>query len=101
MTRRGLSNAAAPDAHWRGEQALWGAVVLQAMEDIASLPLHSLDYAAAVDFLTAGGWWREGRTNIADCIAVHADDLERAGRRQIAARLAADRTAAAVEPVQS
>ena len=80
----------APDTRGHGETALWGGVVLQAMDDIASLPLASLDYAAAVAFFTAGGWWQEGRTDIADCIGVHPDILERAGRRAIAARRAAE-----------
>lgn len=69
-----------------GDHALWGAVVTQALEDVANAPAGSFVYGEAVAFFTRRGEWGEGRTNVADAIGVHADDLERSGRRIIALR---------------
>jgi hypothetical protein len=65
-----------------GERALWAAVVLQAIHDLDDDP-RSLIYSDAVAFFTGTSEWRRSRTDIADSIGVHADDLERCGRRLI------------------
>ena len=69
-----------------GSRALWSAVVLQAKGDIEAEPINSVEYAQAVAFFTGGGEWAHGRANIADFLDIHPDDLERCGRRWIAAR---------------
>jgi hypothetical protein len=71
------------DQHYRG---LWGAVVLQARDDIQSEPLRSNEYAQAVAFFTSGGQWANTRTMIGDFLDLHRDDLEAFGRRSINAR---------------
>jgi hypothetical protein len=68
-----------------GEHALWTAVVLQAIHDLDH-ERRSTEYTDAVAFFTGTGEWRRSRTDIADRIGVHADDLERCGRRLIDAR---------------
>jgi hypothetical protein len=68
------------DQHYRG---LWGAVVLQARDDIQSEPLRSNEYAQAVAFFTGGGEWANTRTMIGDFLDLHRDDLEAFGRRSI------------------
>ena len=70
----------------QGGRALWSAVVLQAKSDIETEPMDSVDYAQAVAFFTGGGEWAHGRANVADFLDLHPDDLERCGRRWIAAR---------------
>jgi hypothetical protein len=77
-----------------GERALWAAVVLQAIHDLDH-ERGSLEYTNAVAFFTGNGEWRRSRTDIADRIGVHADDLERCGRRLIDAHKIPD-----VVPVQ-
>jgi hypothetical protein len=67
---------------------LWGAVVLQAREDVRLQPLHSIEYDQAVAFFIGGGEWAGMRTVIGDFIGVHADNLEAVGRQFINERLA-------------
>jgi hypothetical protein len=59
---------------------LWGAVILQAKEDIRHQPLCSIEYEQAVAFFTGSGEWAEMRTVISDFVEVHRDDLESVGR---------------------
>ena len=70
------------------DRALWSAVVLQAIADVESESLGSVEYAQAAGFLTGGGAWRESRVAIADMLHLHADDIKRIGQRRIAARQA-------------
>ena len=81
----------------QGDRALWSAVVQQAMDDLNEAPFGSTDHATAVAFFIGGGDWRQSRTDIADRIGIHADDLERCGRRLIEAR----RVAAGIPAVPS
>jgi len=69
-----------------GYRALWGAAVLQAKEDVEHQPFNSIAYDQAVAFFVGGGAWAESRSALADCLEVHPDDIERVGRRCIAAR---------------
>jgi len=69
-----------------GYRALWGAAVLQAKADVEQQPIGSIDYDYAVAFFVGGGAWAESRAALADCLDVHPDDIERVGRRCIAAR---------------
>ncbi len=69
-----------------GYRALWGAAVLQAKEDVERQPFNSIAYDQAVAFFVGGGAWAESRSALADCLDVHPDDIERVGRRCIAAR---------------
>ena len=72
-----------PEPHCRG---LWSSVVLQAIEDIESQPMQSLDFANAVAFFTRSGTWAKSRTIIEDFLDMHRDELEAIGRRCIDAR---------------
>ena len=72
----------------QGEVALWSAVVHQAYVDLMDAPLGSFPHKDAVAFCTSGGTWRESRINIADMIGINADDIERGGRKVMAARIA-------------
>jgi len=67
--------------------ALWASVVQQALEDVDYEQLHSVIWNQACAFFVDGGTWAEGRQNIADILGVHPDEIERAGRRTINARL--------------
>ena len=69
-------------------RGLWSSVVLQALEDIESQPMQSLDFADAVAFFTRSGPWAGSRTVIADFLDMHRDQLEGIGRRCITARIA-------------
>lgn len=64
----------------QGDRALWAAVVQQAIDDLDAPP-DSLERADAVAFFTGRGEWRQSRIDIADRLGIHADDLERCGRR--------------------
>jgi hypothetical protein len=75
------------DQNYRG---LWGAVVLQAKDDIQNGPLRSIEYAQAVAFFTGAGEWAHTRTMIGDFLELHRDDLEAFGRRCIYERLKAE-----------
>jgi hypothetical protein len=75
----------------RNHRELWGAVVLQAREDIRVLPLDSIEYAQAVAFFTGAGEWAEMRTMISDFLELHRDDLEIGGRRFINERRSLER----------
>lgn len=86
-----------------GERALWAAVVQQAIDDLDT-DRNSLEHTDAVSFFTSGGEWRQARIDIADRLGIHADDLERCGRRimaelGIAEIIPAPRVAAASVPV--
>lgn len=72
------------------DAALWAAVIQQARDDLADCEINSIEYGQAVAFFTHGGTWGESRAAIADYLAIHADDIERAGKRWIAARERAD-----------
>jgi hypothetical protein len=85
-----MSDTDAPTHPGHGERALWIAVVLRAVADIASEPLGSVEYNDATVFFTAGGEWAFSRSAVAGHVDLHPDDLERAGRRCIAARRAAE-----------
>jgi hypothetical protein len=76
------------DVHNQHCRELWGAVVLQAKEDIRLQPIDSIAYDQAVAFFTASGEWGEMRMVIADFLEMHRDDLEAAGRGFINARRA-------------
>ena len=67
-------------------RGLWASVVLQALDDIWSRPMASLDYREAVDFFTGSGAWAESRTTIGDFLELHRDDLTMLGKRCIDAR---------------
>jgi hypothetical protein len=67
-------------------RGLWTSVVLQALEDIKSQPLQSLDFADAVAFFTRSGSWAGWRATIADFLDMPRDELEAIGRRCIDAR---------------
>jgi hypothetical protein len=69
-----------------GYRGLWASVVLQALDDIWSRPMASLDYSQAVAFFTGAGTWAEARTIIGDFLEFHGDDLEALGKRCIDAR---------------
>jgi hypothetical protein len=69
------------------DRALWSAVVLQAKDDVASLPMASLEHHAAVSFLTSdAAGWAQARTEVARHLHAHADDIRRAGEAWVKAR---------------
>lgn len=70
------------------ERRLWAAVVHQAAHDL-ECPVDSAEYHKAESFFLADGKWAIKRTEIADHLDVHGDDLARYGRRLINARRAA------------
>jgi hypothetical protein len=74
----------------RSYRVLWAQVVLQAKEDLVEEPIGSLLYNDAKAFFLSGGEWARSRTNIADCLEMHPDDLGRCGKRWIAERRARD-----------
>jgi hypothetical protein len=65
---------------------LWASVVLQALDDVWSRPMATLDYREAVDFFTGSGAWAESRMAIGDFLELHRDDLTMLGKRCIDAR---------------
>jgi hypothetical protein len=66
---------------------LWCAVVLQAREDIETLPIGSTDYEAATAFLTSNAaYWRHSRNEIAAHIGVDGDALKKVGTAWVIAR---------------
>jgi hypothetical protein len=67
---------------WRYRD-LWGAVVLQAKEDIENAQLDSIEFTQAVAFFISSGEWAKNRTAIGDFLDLHRDDLEKLGRRCI------------------
>jgi hypothetical protein len=67
-------------------RALWSAAVMQAKADVEHQPFESIGYDQAVAFFIGGGAWAESRLALADCLELHPGDLERVGRRCIAAR---------------
>jgi hypothetical protein len=72
-----------------GDQALWSAVVQQALNDLDFEPYGSQLYVAATAFLLrCEGEWAASRAAIADQLNLHADDLRHAGQRHLAERLA-------------
>jgi hypothetical protein len=73
-----------------GERALWVASLQQSIDDIADEPLGSTEYGDAAAFFTGGGEWAISRSAVAGHIDLHSDDLERCGRRCIAARRVAE-----------
>jgi hypothetical protein len=73
-----------------GERALWVASLQQSIDDIADEPLGSTEYDDAAAFFTGGGEWALSRSAVAGHIDLHPDDLERCGRRCIAARRVAE-----------
>jgi hypothetical protein len=73
-----------------GERALWVASLQQSIDDIADEPRGSIEYDDATAFFTGGGEWALSRSAVAGHIDLHPDDLERCGRRCIAARRIAD-----------
>jgi hypothetical protein len=85
-------------------QRLWLGVVEQALEDLMEEPWHSLLQSQAASFFMDGGPWGERRQAIADHLGMHADDLRRVGRAQLAARQAREPAppvpAARVRPFQ-
>jgi len=76
----------------RSYRVLWAQVVLQAKEDLVEEPIGSLLYNDAKAFFLSGGEWARSRTNIADCLEMHPDDLGRCGKRWIAERRARDQS---------
>lgn len=71
-----------------GERELWAAVVLQARDDVQQEPFDSVAYTAAAAFFASPGDWASSRQAIADCLALHVDDLTRMGRRALNLRRA-------------
>jgi hypothetical protein len=69
-----------------GERTLWVSVVLQASEDLDTCDRLTLDYAQALSFFFGRGDWRRSRADIAECVGLHVDDLQRLGRQTLAAR---------------
>ena len=80
-----MTEPISPELSYRG---LWTSVVLQAVEDIVSQPMQSLDFADAVAFFTRSGPWAGSRAIIADFLDMHRDELEGIGRRCINTRIA-------------
>lgn len=71
-------------------RALWAAVVLQAVEDVRSTVIGSIEFDHAAAFLTATGAWAESRAAIADCLDCHPDQILRSGARYVAERRVAE-----------
>jgi hypothetical protein len=68
------------------ERTLWTQVVLQARDDLADADRLSFNFNQAYAFFTGRHDWRRSREDIAECIGLHVDDLERLGRQTLAAR---------------
>lgn len=69
------------------DRDLWAAVVLQARDDVAELPIDSVEYLSAVSFLTSETrYWRAARADIAAHLLLHGDDIRRAGLKWVNAR---------------
>jgi hypothetical protein len=78
---------------------LWSAMLLIAVADIRDQEYNSLDYLQSVEFFTAtSGAWASWRVEVAEMLELHADDLKRLGRTEIAAREARDPPPIRVEP---
>jgi hypothetical protein len=70
---------------------LWAAVVMQAKEDVEDLPVGSVDYQAAVAFLTSpSAYWQQARADIAAHLMIHGDDIRHAGQRWVITRRRAE-----------
>jgi hypothetical protein len=66
-------------------------MLLVAVGDIRDQQYDSLDYMQSVQFFTAtSGAWASWRAEVAEMLELHADDLKRLGRAEIAAREARD-----------
>lgn len=66
-------------------------MLLIAVSDIRDQPYDSTDYAQSNLFFTAAsGQWAAWRAEVAEMLDLHADDLRRLGRAEIAAREARD-----------
>jgi hypothetical protein len=87
-------------SYGQNERALWTAVVLKALDDIANEPLDSTDYTDAGHFFTSGGEWAASRADIALHLDFHPDDLARAGRNSINQRRVADGMPAEIVPAK-
>jgi len=62
-------------------------MLLIAVSDIRDEPYDSTDYTQSALFFTApAGSWASWRAEVAEMIDLHADDLRRLGRAEIAAR---------------
>lgn len=73
------------------ERVLWLAVIAEAVADIKSEPIGSVDYDAACEFFVARtGEWARSRADLAQLIGYHGDDLRRAGVAHINARRASE-----------
>lgn len=76
-----------PQDSFEQDQALWASVVLQAKDDIESLPFGSPDYeAAAAFFVGTSAYWRRGRSEIAEHLGTTGDTLKRIGTAWVIAR---------------
>jgi hypothetical protein len=72
---------------YEGDRALWAAVVAQARDDIAELPIGSTDYNAAVAFFTSpAAYWRHGRDEVGDHLGLTGETLRVAGTAWVIAR---------------
>lgn len=68
------------------DQGLWSAVVWQALNDAATLPLGSPQYDEAIGFLTSQRpYWRQARTEVAAHLDLHEDHIRRAAEKFLAA----------------
>lgn len=62
-------------------------MLLIAVSDIRDEPYDSIDYSQSVRLFTAkAGPWASWRVEVAEMLELHADDLRRLGRAEIAAR---------------
>jgi hypothetical protein len=69
---------------------LWSAVVLQAALDLEFEAYRTVLFEQAQSFFQAAGEWAVSRQAIADCLALHVNDLERLSRDILKRRAAID-----------
>lgn len=70
--------------------SLWSQVVNQALEDLETEPIGSIEYMQAASFFVGGGEWESSLVLVAEIIGVHPDSLRRIGLRAIMARVGDD-----------
>jgi hypothetical protein len=74
-------------ASMENDRWLWLAVIVQARDDVADLPITDPHFDAAVAFLIGQSpYWRDARDEVCAHIGIHPDMLRRAGLAWVAAR---------------